>query len=126
MRRKPISIGQRFPARWTRLARSRIEADTFRKAIGKYGEANQLIVLFEEMSELQKEICKSFRYNRESLKDHIAEELADVEVMLEQTKMIYGIDEDGEGWRLDKVVRLRERLGMVDKFFSEEGETDDG
>ena len=108
------------------MARSRIETDTFTKAIGKYGEAHQLIVLFEEMSELQKEICKSFRYNRESLKEHIAEELADVEIMLEQTKMIYGIDEDVEGWRLDKVVRLRERLGMVDKFFAEEGETDDG
>lgn len=106
------------------MARSKIETDTFTKAIGKYGEAHQLIVLFEEMSELQKEICKSFRYNRESQKDHIAEELADTEIMLEQAKMIFGIDEDVEGWRLDKVVRLRERLGIVPNYSAEGGEKD--
>lgn len=93
--------------------RTRSETDTFREAIKQYGEANQLIVLFEEMSELQKEVCKSIRYNKRQLKPKIAEELADVEIMLEQVKMIFDIDEDVEGWRLDKTVRLRERLGLA-------------
>lgn len=91
------------------------EEETFAKAIREYGRQNQLIVLFEEMSELQKEVCKSVRYKTsKSILAHIAEEIADVGIMLDQTKMIFGIsDEDIEGWRLDKVVRLRERLGLA-------------
>lgn len=95
------------------MARSRSETEVFKKAIETYGEAIQLVVLFEEMSELQKEVCKSFRFDRVTRKRYIAEELADVEIMLEQAKMIYGIDEDVEMWRLDKVVRLKQRLGML-------------
>lgn len=95
------------------MARSRSEEEVFREAIKQYGEANQLVVLFEEMSELQKEVCKSFRFERVTRKRYIAEELADVEIMLEQAKMIYGIDDDVEMWRLDKIVRLKHRLGML-------------
>ena len=95
------------------MARSRSETEVFKKAIETYGEAIQLVVLFEEMSELQKEVCKSFRFDRVTRKRYIAEELADVEIMLEQAKMIYGIDDDVEMWRLDKVVRLKQRLGML-------------
>lgn len=95
--------------------RTRSETDTFREAIKQYGEANQLIVLFEEMSELQKEVCKSIRYNKRQLKPKIAEELADVEIMLEQLKIIFDIDDDVEGWRLDKVVRLKENLGLIER-----------
>ena len=93
--------------------RTRNETETFQKAIDEYGAANQLVVLFEEMSELQKEVCKAFRYNRAQFAPHVAEEVADLEIMLEQTKLIFGIDDDVEMWRLDKVVRLRERLGMM-------------
>lgn len=101
------------------MARSRTETETFRKAIDEYGEANQLVVLFEEMSELQKEICKSIRFSRIKFRNQIAEELADTEIMLEQVKMIFDIDEDVEGWRLDKVVRLRERLGIIPNEYGE-------
>lgn len=98
------------------MSRTKTETQTFEAAIKRYGDANQLIVLFEEMSELQKEICKSFRYNRKSYLDTIAEELADVEICLEQAKMIYGIDDAVEMWRLDKVCRLQERMGIADKI----------
>lgn len=96
------------------VRRTRNETETFCEAIRQYGEANQLVVVFEEMAELQKEICKSIRYNKKQLKPKIAEELADVEIMLEQVKIIFQIDDDVEMWRLDKVVRLRERLGLID------------
>lgn len=95
------------------MPRIKVESETFAEAIRRYGEANQLIVLFEEMSELQKEICKSIRYGRKGYKNRIAEELADTEIMLEQAKMIFGIDDEVEMWRLDKVVRLREQLGLL-------------
>ncbi len=96
--------------------RTRLEEETFKEAISKNGESLQLIVLFEEMSELQKECCKAFRYSlTKGLHAHIAEEIADVEIMLEQAKMIFGVDDEVEMWRLDKVVRLRERLGILQK-----------
>lgn len=93
--------------------RNKSETEAFTKAIETYGEANQLVILFEEMSELQKEVCKSIRYNKRQFRNPIAEEVADVEIMLEQVKMIYGIEEEVEMWRLDKVVRLRENLGLA-------------
>ena len=38
------------------------EHDIFRSAIDTYGEVMQITVAFEEMSELQKELCK-YRYS---------------------------------------------------------------
>lgn len=105
------------------MARTRVERETFKKAIEKNGEAMQLVVLFEEMSELQKECCKAFRYSlTKGLKAHIAEEIADVEIMLEQAKMIFNVDEEVEMWRLDKIVRLRERLGILKYHFGDHEE----
>lgn len=66
----------------------------------------------EEMSELQKEICKNWR-GKDNY-DEIAEEIADVEIMLDQLKMIYGISERQVlKFRNDKVIRLKERLQNV-------------
>lgn len=52
------------------------------RAIIAWGEDSQMKMLLEEMSELQKEICKSWR-GADNV-DHIAEEIADVEIMLDQ------------------------------------------
>lgn len=64
------------------------EREIFEKAIATYGKTAQKMMLIEEMSELTKEICKDFR-GRKNV-GSIAEEIADVEIMLEQIKMIYG------------------------------------
>ena len=97
--------------------RTKIEEETFRKAFERNGEAHQLIVLFEEMSELQKEVCKAIRFNRRQLKETITEEIADVEICLEQLKLIMEIDDgEVEAWRLSKIVRLRERLHLIPNF----------
>ena len=52
------------------------------EALNKWGAEAQTLMVFEEMSELQKELCKHARGkdNREA----IAEEIADVQIMLEQ------------------------------------------
>lgn len=79
-----------------------------RAAIETFGPDAQMKMLLEEMSELQKEICKHWRgYNNIP---HIAEEVADVEIMLEQVKMIYNIAEDVEKMKEFKVKRLWWRL----------------
>lgn len=80
----------------------------FNLAIEKYGAYAQSLMLMEEMAELQKEICKSYRGKDNA--EQIAEEIADVEIMLAQVKMIYSVAEDVEKWRDAKVKRLWERL----------------
>ena len=59
----------------------------YRRAIAKYGRASRLNLAIEEMSELTKELCK--RNRGESRLDDIAEEMADVEIMLEQLKLLF-------------------------------------
>ena len=55
--------------------------------VGFYGKDNQKIKAIEELSELQKELCKSFITDNY---DKISEEMADCYVMLEQLMIIYG------------------------------------
>lgn len=85
-----------------------IEKDVFSKAIATFGEQLQVIMLFEEMAELQKELCKDFRGKRNL--ENIADEVADVEIMLAQIKMLYGIADKVQKHREFKVSRLAQRL----------------
>lgn len=69
------------------------------------------MMAFEEMSELQKEICKNWR-GADNV-GQIAEEIADVEIVLAQLKMIYGIADDVRRYRESKLARLAKRLKEV-------------
>lgn len=77
-------------------------------AIRVFGAENQEKMLLEEMSELQKEVCKHWR-GRDNL-DAIAEEIADVEIMLEQMKMIFHCSDAVALYRAAKLDRLRRRI----------------
>ena len=83
----------------------------YEDAIHAYGVQLQLIIVLEEMSELQKEICKNFRGNDNRLA--IAEECADLTIMLEQLRLIFGINDDVNIQMDLKVRRLAERLGEI-------------
>ena len=78
------------------------------RAISFYGSEMQRVIAIEELSELQKELCKSLRSGAD--RPHIAEEIADVQIMLEQMMMLYECHEDVAIWRDRKVSRLYERL----------------
>lgn len=82
--------------------------EVYRRAIDKYGEDAQLWIVIEEMSELAKEICKFQRGKR--CPDDLADEIADVEIMLEQATMIFGVDDLVREHRDAKVKRLKERV----------------
>ena len=82
--------------------------EIMRQAIRTYGAQAQEMVLLEEMSELQKEICKYWR-GRDNLAE-IAEEIADVEIMLEQMKMIFQCADTVSLYRIQKLKRLERRL----------------
>lgn len=84
------------------------ESEVLQRALDTYGSLPQIVMIFEEMSELQKELCKYLRgkYSPEN----IAEEIADVEIMLEQMKMLFCCTDDVRNERRRKVVRLKGRL----------------
>lgn len=68
----------------------------------------QQTVAIEEMSELTKELCKSKR-GQDNF-NHIAEEIADVQIMMEQLILIYNIGPLVEVHKKNKLKRLQERL----------------
>lgn len=79
-----------------------------KQLIEKYGD-KQVIVAIEEMSELQKELCKSLRGNTN--KEAIAEEIADVYIMLNQMQQYYGISDKEINLLIEyKFKRTKERL----------------
>ena len=92
------------------------ETDVFKDAIKEFGEAAQVTMVFEEMSELQKELCKWLR-NGDSVvaTHHIAEEIADVEIMLDQMKLIFDCVGLSQGYRREKVARLSGRIEKIKK-----------
>lgn len=84
--------------------------DLYDKTIFLRGEKAQICMMFEEMSELQKELCKSIRGKQNT--STIAEEIADVEIMLEQMKLLFGIEKEVEEFKNYKLERLAKRLGV--------------
>ena len=55
-----------------------------------YGIKSQKNIAIEEMSELTKELCKSYRGQSDI--DHLCEEIADVKIMLAQLELAVGKD----------------------------------
>lgn len=83
------------------------------KAIDTYGIEEQLLQTVEECAELIQAINKWRRekgwVERKDALDHLAEEAADVIIMMEQIKIILG--ETKINWWIDfKLQRLAERL----------------
>ena len=76
-----------------------------KKAINSYGNASQKIKAIEEMGELIQAISKSLLDNE----NNVEEEIADVEIMLTQLKIMYNLS-DIENWRNYKLNRLKERV----------------
>lgn len=80
----------------------------YRAAIYAWGAENQEKMVVEEMSELTKEICKHWR-GRDNL-DAIADEIADVTIMLEQLRLIYNLNDAVRAHMDKKILRLQDRL----------------
>lgn len=81
--------------------------ELFIKLIQKYGE-QQIIVAIEELSELQKELCKSLRgtINEKA----IIEEWADVWIMLQQIKLFFDLNSEDIRNQIEwKLQRTKER-----------------
>lgn len=91
--------------------------DVLQWAIEKYGDEKQIDVAIEEMAELIKALLKHRRasYNPEAkdcaiLQDNIAEEMADVYIMLAQLIMIFRNSNQVQRYIQAKIDRLEKRL----------------
>ena len=91
----------------------RFYTKTITTAIDTYGEHAQQLMAIEEMSELTKAICKYFRAEKNTEQEgraiaQILEEMADVEIMLDQLKIMFGNPEDEKELKIHRLFhRLR-------------------
>lgn len=81
-----------------------------------YGIEPQCRQTIEEMAELTQAITKFWKYGGDDaqqlrgLKNAIAEEIGDVETMLEQLKILFRIESDVAEHRAFKLIRQLERM----------------
>lgn len=91
----------------THEERAKVYAD----ALTTFGANCQLVVALEEMSELQKEICKALRGDLNPRR--LAEELADATIMLEQLRQIFGINEPVCDMMDSKILQLKQWIEVA-------------
>lgn len=82
------------------------------RAINVFGEEAQQKMAIEEMAELQKEICKLWR-GFDNHKD-LAEEIADVKIMLEQLEIMFDLQPCVHYFMERKLERLKARLDAME------------
>ncbi|MCU7195538.1 hypothetical protein GMB34_13725 [Turicibacter sanguinis] len=82
-----------------------------RKAVEKFGIDIQQIVAMEELGELIQAISK--RARGKDNRDNLAEEIADVEIMLEQLKYIHNCPIEVELWKARKLDKLKSMVEGV-------------
>ncbi len=82
--------------------------EIFSAALETYGAEAQTLMVMEEMSELTKELCKHARGADNT--DAIAEEIADVHIMLRQMEILYDCADRIWWWYREKLARLEDRI----------------
>lgn len=80
--------------------------ELYQKVIREYGTENQKRIAQEELAELIQAISKDLR----GLDNNVEEEIADVEIMIEQLKNIYS-KELINSWKEYKLKRLERIIG---------------
>lgn len=86
------------------------EKDILQKAINTFGSSQQIIKSIEELGELSTALARYFDKNKFDI-DNICEEMVDVEIMLEQLKIIF----KDEAERMDhyKAMKLNRLKGVI-------------
>jgi len=83
-----------------------------------YGVGNQALKLIEECAELIQQVAKYrteafVNTNADNSLTSVAEEIADVEIMIWQIKYLFRIGKDVEEKKKEKVKRQLERMGVL-------------
>lgn len=94
------------------------KSEFYARLIEHLGVENQLMKAVEELNELGQAICKSCSKGENKIKciEQVVEEIADVEIMLEQVKQIFEIDEKVVGRiKAHKIHRTARKYGIIDE-----------
>lgn len=89
------------------------DKDLYRMDLSIYGADAQTVMVFEEMAELQKELCKHARGSRN--RETIAEEIADVLIMLEQMMVLHDCEDSVFRYKQEKKYRLEQQLRRAER-----------
>ena len=97
-----------------------------KKIISTYDQSSRADLAIEEMAELQKALLKYRRADRPELQalrmKDIAEEIADVQIMLDQLIEVYDCRDDVErmiGYKIERQLKRIERKEMMGKVLYE-------
>ena len=83
-------------------------------AVRVYGMDAQIDMLTEECAELIQAICKYKRRPSDDTRDKVEEEIADVQIMIEQMLLFFNVYSVLE-WRELKLMRLEARIAKSEK-----------
>ena len=84
--------------------------DALHRVISVFGEKNQKMQAIEELIELQKELFENVHRGSDN-RDAIVEEIADVEIMIKQLRLIFNINEtEIANIKAKKVQRLEHTI----------------
>ena len=87
------------------------KVDVLETALVCFGIEAQRLKCIEEMAELTKELCKDAFGKGD--REHIAEEIADVKIMLAQMEKAYRVGVEVGEWQAKKIKRLAVMLNIV-------------
>ena len=80
------------------------------EALEAFGQERQVRKFCEELAELQEAVLKTLE--QKDIPSHVADEMADVEIMMTQMRRLLGIsDLEFTQWQFKKIEALRERIG---------------
>ena len=95
-----------------------MERDKLQFIVDTHGCRLQQDIAIEEMAELQKAILKHRRYGNKETEQEIIDEIADVEIMLEQLKIIYSCYKDVENrieYKIEREIgRIKNKYNITD------------
>ena len=85
--------------------------EIYTQALIAYGDSSQMMKCVEELAECQQAICKIL-FGGENF-DHLAEEVADATIMLEQMRLLFNINDRVCEYMDAKVKRLDDNLNKI-------------
>jgi len=83
------------------------EEDISTSAISFFGERSQITKCCEELAELSVELCKWHNLTEDADIKHIQEEIADVQIMLDQMVVMFDCRDAVKSIKQSKIERLR-------------------
>lgn len=93
-----------------------LEKETCQRAIDKWGEQSQIDMAIEECSELITKLVKRGRCVNSATDEEICDEIADVEIMMGQLRLIFNdnLIEKRKKYKINRLLGLLDGKGYDD------------